>query len=124
MIPFLTSTYLRLGLAIGLVLAVAFAGWRVNAWHDSHKRLPDIEAQLAAEIRCEPSTACQRRAEAWAAQARLEAEKSAQEALGKAQEAEAKARADASAWRAKYRAALATDPGCKAWSELPVACPL
>lgn len=123
-LPLLTRLPWRLIGAAGLVAALALAGWRVNAWHDSHKRLPDIEDQLAAEIRCEPSTACQRRAEAWAAQAKLEAEKAAQEALGKAQEAEAKARADAAAWRAKYKAALATDPGCKAWSELPVACPL
>jgi Skp family chaperone for outer membrane proteins len=114
----------RLVAAIGAVAVVAFAGWRVNAWHESHVRLKATQAELKAERACEPATACQRRAEAWAAQAKLDAEKAAQAALGKAQEAEAKAKADAAAWRAKYRAALTTDPGCKAWSESPVACPL
>ena len=123
MIP-LTAIPWRLIGAAGAVVAVALMGWRVNTWHESHKAIKAVQAQLASEVACEPLTACQRRAEAWAAQAKLDAEKAAQEALGKAQEAEAKAKADAAAWRAKYRAALTTDPGCKAWSESPVACPL
>lgn len=123
-LPVITGLPWRMIGAVGLAAAVGLAGWRVTAWRTAYHEIDDVRATLAAEVACEPLTACQRRAEAWAAQARLEAEKAAQEALGKAQEAEAKARADAAAWRAKYKAALATDPGCKAWSELPVACPL
>lgn len=115
----------RRAIGWGLVVAaVAFAGWRVQTWHESHKALKVVQAELAAERACEPMTACQERAAALAEQARAEAAIAAQAALGKAQEAEAKARADASAWRAKYRAAIQTDPGCREWSEQPIRCPV
>jgi hypothetical protein len=106
------------------VVALVFAGWRVQTWHESHKALPVVEAKLKAEVACEPATACQERAVALAEQARAEAAIAAQAALGKAQEAEAKARADASAWRRRYEAALRNEPECKAWSEQRISCPL
>jgi hypothetical protein len=106
------------------VVALVFGLWRVSEWRKSHIALPEVRATLAAEIACEPLTACQGRAEALAELAREEAAIAAQAALGKAQEAEAKARADASAWRAKYRAAIQTDPGCREWSEQPIRCPV
>jgi hypothetical protein len=106
------------------VVAFVFAGWRVQTWHESHKALPVVEAKLKAEVACEPATACQERAAALAEQARAEAAIAAQAALGKAQEAEAKARADASAWRAKYRQAIATDPGCAEWASAQIRCPV
>ena len=107
-----------------LVVALVFGLWRISEWRKSHLALPEVRATLAAEIACEPLTACQGRAEALAEQARQEAAIAAQAALGKAQEAEAKARADASAWRAKYRAAIATDPGCAAWASAQIRCPI
>lgn len=123
MIPLPLIPWKLIGAVVG-VAAVAFAGYRVNTWHDSHKALKAAQAELAAEVACKPATACHRRAEAWAAQAKLDAEKAAQEALEKAQAAEEAAKKDAAAWRARYKAALATDPGCKAWAESPVSCPL
>lgn len=110
--------------AAGLFAALALAGFRVSTWHESHKALPAVEAQLKAEIACEPATACQERAAALAELARQEAAIAAQAALGKAQEAEAKSRADASAWRRRYEAALRNEPECKAWSEQRISCPL
>jgi hypothetical protein len=114
----------RLVGAVGLVAALALAGWRVSAWREAYQRLPEVQATLAAEVACEPATACQERAVALAEQARAEAAIAAQAALGKAQEAEAKARADASAWRAKYRAAIQSDPDCAAWASSAIKCPL
>ena len=114
----------RLVGAIGLVLAVAAAGWRVTAWREAYQRLPNVEARLQAEIDCEPATACQQRAEEQARLARVEAENAAQAALGKAQAAEEATRRDAAAWRAKYRQAVATDPGCAEWAAAPVRCPV
>ena len=106
------------------VVAVVFGLWRIGEWRKSHLALPEVRATLAAEVACEPLTACQSRAEALARQAREEAAIAAQAALGKAQEAEAKARADASAWRRRYEAALRNEPECKAWSEQRISCPL
>lgn len=123
-LPVITGLPWRLIGAVGLVAAVGLAGWRVTAWRTAYHEIDDVRATLAAEVACEPLTACQRRAEAWAAQAKLDAEKAAQAALGKAQEAEAKAKADAAAWRAKYRAAIQEDPVCADWSQQPVRCPL
>jgi hypothetical protein len=114
----------RLLAATGLFTALALAGFRVSTWHESHKALPAVEARLQAEIDCEPATACQERAEEQARLARVEAENAAQAALGKAQAAEEAARRDAAAWRAKYRQAVATDPGCWEWSEQPIRCPV
>lgn len=107
-----------------LVVALVFGLWRVQTWREAYQRLPNVEARLQAEIDCEPATACQERAVALAEQARAEAAIAAQAALGKAQEAEAKARADASAWRAKYRAAIQSDPDCAAWASSAIKCPL
>ena len=107
-----------------LVVAVVFGLWRVQTWHESHKALPVVEAQLKAEIACEPATACQQRADEQARLARVEAENAAQAALGKAQAAEEAARRDAAAWRAKYRAAIQSDPDCAAWASTQIRCPI
>ena len=111
--------------AVAVVMAaLAFAGWRVTTWREAFVRLPDVQAKLDAEVACEPATACQERAAALAELAREEAAIAAQAALQTAQEREAKARADAAAWRAKYRAAVQEDPVCADWSRQPVRCPL
>ncbi len=105
--------------------AVAGVLWqRVVTWHDSHQRLPAIVAELEQERACSPASACARRAEEAAEQARAEAETRALDAAEALRRAEEKARADAAAWRAKYRAATQNDPECKAWSEQRISCPL
>lgn len=106
------------------VVAVVFGLWRIQSWREAYQRLPNVEARLQAEIDCEPATACQERAAALAELARQEAAIAAQAALGKAQEAEAKARADASAWRRRYEAALQNEPECREWSEMEIRCPI
>lgn len=112
-------------LAWAVLAAVAGVTWqRVVTWHDSHQKLPGVVAELERERTCEPATACARRAEEAAGQARAEAESRAQEAAAGLRQAEEKARADAAAWRAKYRSATETDPECKAWSEQRISCPL
>ena len=58
MIPFLTSTYLRLGVAVGVVLLIALAGWRVSAWHSAYEALPSVQEALAAEEGCLPPSKC------------------------------------------------------------------
>lgn len=61
MIPFLTSTYLRLGLAVGLVAAVALMGWRVSHWKAAHEALPGVQAALDAEVQCLDGSECRAR---------------------------------------------------------------
>ena len=109
------------------IAAAAIVGvtWqRVVTWHESHQRLPVVVAELEQERLCAPASACARRAQEAAEQARAEAETRALEAAAGLKEAERRARADAAAWRAKYRSATQTDPECKAWSEQPISCPL
>lgn len=121
---FLKAVPWRLILAATLVAVVAVAGWRVTTWRQGWLEAGTLREQLAAEVACEPSTACQRRAQALADQARAEAEAAALAALERLQAAEAAARADAAAWRRRYQAALATDPTCAAWAAAPIGCPL
>lgn len=64
MLPFLTSTYLRLGLAIGLVAVVALMGWRVSAWKSAHEALPGVRQALEAERACSDGSECLRRVQA------------------------------------------------------------
>lgn len=109
---------------VAVVITVAVMCQRVYTWHDSHKRLPEVEAQLAAETACTIDSECHKRAAILAEQARLEAEARAQDALQAAEKAEAKARADAAAWRKRYEAALRDDPDCADWSRRPIQCPL
>jgi hypothetical protein len=47
-----------------------------------------------------------------------------QEAAQRAREAARDARAETEAWQRRYREALRDDPGCEAWANQPVACPL
>ena len=61
MIPFLTSTYIRLGLAVGLVLIVAAMGWRVSVWKQAHEALPGVREALAAEVACTDGSKCAER---------------------------------------------------------------
>ena len=112
-------------LAWAVVAAVVGVLWqRVTTWHESHQRLPAVVAELEQERACAAGSACARRAEEAAEQARAEAETRALEAAEALRRAEEKARADAAAWRAKYREATQTDPECKAWSEQRISCPL
>ena len=111
--------------AVGVLVAGTWFGvHRLGEWRAAYHELPTVQAALASEVACEPSTACQKRAEALAEQARIEAEERAQEAAGALRQAEEKARADAAAWRAKYRAAQASDPDCAAWATAAIRCPL
>ena len=114
----------RLLIWIGLAAVVGVTWQRVVTWHESHQKLPIVQAELEQERTCAPASACARRAEEAAEQARAEAETRALEAAEALRRAEEKARADAAAWRAKYREATQTDPECKAWSEQRISCPL
>ena len=114
----------RLLIWIGLAAVVGVLWQRVTAWHESHQLLPTVQAELKQERTCAPDSACARRAEEAAEQARAEAETRALEAAEALRRAEEKARADAAAWRAKYRQAVQSNPECKAWSEQPISCPL
>lgn len=114
----------RLLIWIGLAAIVGILWQRVTTWHDSHQRLPAVVAELEQERTCAAGSACARRAEEAAEQARAEAETRALDAAEALRRAEEKARADAAAWRAKYRAATQNDPECKAWSEQRISCPL
>ena len=112
-------------LAWAVVAAVVGVLWqRVTTWHESHQLLPTVQAELEQERTCAPSSACARRAEEAAEQARAEAETRALEVAEGLRQAEERARADAAAWRAKWKAAQANDPDCQAWSAAAVRCPL
>ena len=58
MIPFLTSTYLRLAAVAILATAVAVTAWRIHAWHDAYKALPGVKSALEAEKVCGEGSAC------------------------------------------------------------------
>ena len=47
-----------------MVAAVAFAGWRVNTWHDSYKALPAVREALKREEGCLPNSKCSERQKA------------------------------------------------------------
>lgn len=51
----------RLVGVVGMVAAVALAGWRVNTWHESHVRLKGVQAQLEAERACADGSECRAR---------------------------------------------------------------
>lgn len=114
----------RLLIWIGLAAVVGVAWERVGAWHESHQKLPAVQAELEQERTCASASACARRAEEAAEQARAEAETRALEAAEGLRRAEEKARADAAAWRRKYQGAIASDPNCAAWASEAIACPL
>ena len=61
MIPFLTSTMWRAGLAVALVAAVALMGWTVSRWRNAYEALPALESALEAERLCEEGSECQAR---------------------------------------------------------------
>ena len=96
----------------------------VRHWHADSVLLPTVQKELAAELACEADSACDRRSKALLAKAEQDAALRASEALTAAAKAEEQARRDAAAWRAKYRAALASDPGCADWAAGAVKCPL
>lgn len=109
---------------IGLAAIVGILWQRVTTWHDSHQRLPAVVAELEQERTCAAGSACARRAEEAAEQARAEAEERAVDAAEALRRAEEQARADAAAWRRKYQGAIASDPGCAAWAEMEIRCPI
>lgn len=114
----------RLLIWIGLAAVAGVLWQRVTTWHESHQLLPTVRAELEQERTCAPASACARRAEEAAEQARAEAETRALEAAEALRRAEEKARADAAAWRRKYQGAIASDPNCAAWAAGAIACPL
>lgn len=114
----------RLLVWIVLAAVVGVLWQRVVTWHDSHERLPAVVAELEQERTCASGSACARRAEEAAEQARAEAETRALDAAETLRRAEEKARTDAAAWRRKYQGAIANDPGCAAWETEAIACPL
>ena len=61
MIPFLTSTWLRLGLAVTVVIGISVMGWRVATWKDSHERLPGVQEALQREEGCLDGSRCDER---------------------------------------------------------------
>jgi hypothetical protein len=61
MIPFLTSTMWRAGLAVALVLAVMFAGYRVTTWRAAYTALPGVQEALRREEGCLDGSRCHER---------------------------------------------------------------
>ena len=116
--------YRKVVLWVVLLVTLALLAWRVSVWHKSHQELGRVKEQLAAELSCDLSSECHKRAATLAEQARQEAALKAQDALQAAERAEAKARAEASAWRKRYEAALRDDPDCADWASHKIACPL
>ena len=56
--------------AVGVLVAGTWFGiHRLGEWKTAYAELPVVQAALAAEVACEPSTACQKRADALAEQA-------------------------------------------------------
>lgn len=107
-----------------VIICIYIIGVRATVWHDAYERLPAIEAQLASETRCDPSSACAERAATLALEAAQEAAVKAAEAVQGALAREEAAQAAAAEWRRKYRAALQENPECADWSSQPVRCPL
>ena len=121
------AIYLRQWRVLVWIVLAAVVGttWqRIGAWRSAYHELDAVVAELEQERSCAAASACARRAEEAAEQARAEAEQRALEAAESLRAAEEKARADAAAWRAKYRAALASDPDCAAWAAGEIKCPL
>lgn len=58
MIGFLTSTYWRAGVAVAVVALFALMGWRVSAWRQAYRALPEARAALAAEQACGEGSKC------------------------------------------------------------------
>jgi len=58
MIPFLTSTYLRLAGAVAVVLVVGVVIWRLVAWHSAYDELPGFKDALAREESCGDGSKC------------------------------------------------------------------
>jgi hypothetical protein len=46
--PYLLT--IRVVLSVAIVIATAFAGWRITVWHDSHKRVKATEKALAKSV--------------------------------------------------------------------------
>ncbi len=109
---------------LSIVAAIALMGWRVTAWREAYKALPEVEAQLAAERACEVGSACEKRAATLALEAAQEAAEKAAGAVQGALAREEAAQREASEWRRKYRAAVQDDPDCAAWASAPIRCPL
>ena len=42
-------------------IAVLVIGWRIHAWHESHKALPGVQAALEAEVACADGSECRAR---------------------------------------------------------------
>jgi hypothetical protein len=109
---------------LSIVAAIALMGWRVTAWREAYKALPEVEAQLAAERACEVGSACEKRAATLALEAAQEAAEKAAGAVQGALAREEAAQREASEWRRKFRQAQQENPECADWSRQRVACPL
>ena len=60
-LPLIAGLPWRLIGAVGLVAALALAGWRVSAWREGYKALPAAQQALQDEIECNPDTHCAQR---------------------------------------------------------------
>jgi len=141
--------YVRLGIGLAVLVALALTAWRVSAWHSAYQTREATEAaskalsaRLKAEERCEVGSKCEARlkgareagelavakAQATAAEAARAAEAKmaadARAAVERAAEAARAAGVKARAWEARYREATRTDAACKAWSEQESPCPV
>jgi hypothetical protein len=47
-----------------VVICISLIGWRVSAWHTSHKALPGVQAALEAEEACGEGSKCDERQKA------------------------------------------------------------
>lgn len=61
MIPLTAIPWRLIGYALAVAAVVAL-GWRIHAWREAYKALPDVQAELEAEIACGEGSKCAARA--------------------------------------------------------------
>jgi LPS sulfotransferase NodH len=130
------ATYLNLlrnPWAIGAIAVILVGGIQQSRVYYHQSKVKSCLSSLAeqrqqwTEAESEGRKAAQ---EALQAALRREREQTAarvlaeQEAAQRAREAAREAQAETEAWRQRYRDALRDDPGCEAWANQPVACPV
>jgi len=142
LLKWLGADWLRIGIAVVVAGAMVWGVLLVNHWRLDSGRLDAAQAILKAELACARGSECNRRALQAAVDGQAAVEKARQAAAEAASAQQAKLAADvqvqlariaseaqaatvrASAWRARYEAAVSRDATCRAWSESPVPCPI
>jgi hypothetical protein len=131
--PTILLSIFRNPYAIGVLAVLLVGGIQQGRIWKAQNSLLNCESEITQlqdrwqEAQAEGQKAAR---EALEAAIRREREESArllqqqQEAAQRAREAARDARAETEAWQRRYREALRDDPGCEAWANQPVACPV